>query len=598
MDSEEEDNTDYISSYNYYIYYHSIKPRDPRLPKPTYKISPDLDFIKGGIDKTLEEKDSVIESDSEARSDSVSNDNTPKSKQNDRELTRMMDMMKLQGESENINEFNRNNFSTQETDYTSNELKEAPQSKNKKKDSDGKMKMSSIIQSPLKNLTIYTDLAMNAPTDFQSFTTPSLNQNSNSNSNPFYPSKYTGGYNYNYNHNHNYNFNYNYHNINPPLDYMGMGPYYYNMNMPPTDVNNFGYYMNSNPNMSRDDINNPNNNNNNVNTNVYNGNKMSEKEYNQNQLNYLSLQQMKPFYPGNNHKNIISMNNENKQMNNFNHNFNNSNPNSAALPDLNVLLVNILDYCRDHSGSRIVQRKFEESTEEEKNQIMEVLLPHIYSLAKDLFGNYVIQKILEYSHLSKRKTQIMRELEGKIAELTLHMYGCRVIQKSIEIVDVEDARKIFREVKHLTLKCIEDQNGNHVIQKLIERLPTEDNLEIIKIIKGRSLDIAMHQYGCRVIQKIFEYCRETDYQSIMNDILNKVLLLCQDQYGNYVIQHIIEKQGGNKIYYIWDHIRSKVFDLSIHKFASNVVEKLLTYGNHKVRIEIIEEVISKDDQYR
>lgn len=43
-----EGNEDYISTYNYFIYYNSIKPRDPRLPKPTYTPMPDIDFIKEG----------------------------------------------------------------------------------------------------------------------------------------------------------------------------------------------------------------------------------------------------------------------------------------------------------------------------------------------------------------------------------------------------------------------------------------------------------------------------------------------------------------------------------------------------------------------
>jgi hypothetical protein len=55
IENENEDNNEYIGSYNYYIYYHSIKPKDPRLPKPTYKAMPDLDFIKGaGNEKHLE----------------------------------------------------------------------------------------------------------------------------------------------------------------------------------------------------------------------------------------------------------------------------------------------------------------------------------------------------------------------------------------------------------------------------------------------------------------------------------------------------------------------------------------------------------------
>ena len=55
--AETDDTEDYISSYNYFIYYNSIKPADPRLPKPTYKPKPNLDFIKESKDKEEEEDD-------------------------------------------------------------------------------------------------------------------------------------------------------------------------------------------------------------------------------------------------------------------------------------------------------------------------------------------------------------------------------------------------------------------------------------------------------------------------------------------------------------------------------------------------------------
>ena len=42
----EGDNSEYISSYNYYIYYNSLKPKDPRLPKPLYKPMPDIETMK------------------------------------------------------------------------------------------------------------------------------------------------------------------------------------------------------------------------------------------------------------------------------------------------------------------------------------------------------------------------------------------------------------------------------------------------------------------------------------------------------------------------------------------------------------------------
>jgi len=98
-------------------------------------------------------------------------------------------------------------------------------------------------------------------------------------------------------------------------------------------------------------------------------------------------------------------------------------------------LNHLIEYCKDHSGSRLIQKKYECGTDEEKTQIFDKIFPHTLNLAKDVFGNYVIQKILDNNTLDQEKnSQIMESLEGHIHELTLHMYGCRVIQKAIEVI--------------------------------------------------------------------------------------------------------------------------------------------------------------------
>jgi hypothetical protein len=56
IENEGEENNEYINSYNYWLYYNSIKPRDPRLPKPTYKPKPDIEFIKGHQNDKISEK--------------------------------------------------------------------------------------------------------------------------------------------------------------------------------------------------------------------------------------------------------------------------------------------------------------------------------------------------------------------------------------------------------------------------------------------------------------------------------------------------------------------------------------------------------------
>lgn len=51
----------------------------------------------------------------------------------------------------------------------------------------------------------------------------------------------------------------------------------------------------------------------------------------------------------------------------------------------------------DQYGSRFIQQKLETATTEEKTMVYEEIMPHALALMTDVFGNYVIQKVLEAS---------------------------------------------------------------------------------------------------------------------------------------------------------------------------------------------------------
>jgi pumilio RNA-binding family len=306
---------------------------------------------------------------------------------------------------------------------------------------------------------------------------------------------------------------------------------------------------------------------------------MNQVMYNPSQYN---INMVNKQYPNDYNMKRMTMDKENKQSYDL------------TITDVNELLTKIMDLCRDHNGSRLVQKMYSEANDEDKNRIFEKLFPHIQTLAIDVFGNYVIQKFFENSDKTKRK-QIIKVLEGNIFDLTLHMYGCRVIQKAIEVIEVDEIRSVLKEVKKDIKRCIEDQNGNHVVQKLIEKLPKGEHTEILKIIYGNCFELSTHQYGCRVIQRVFEFCREEEKEKLLDEILSRALELISDQYGNYVIQHIVEKRGAGKCGKIYEFLRGKIYDFSIHKFASNVVEKCLSLGNNSQRKEIVDEILNRED---
>jgi len=269
----------------------------------------------------------------------------------------------------------------------------------------------------------------------------------------------------------------------------------------------------------------------------------------------------------------------------------------------------IVEFCQDQNGSRFIQQRLEMGDAAEQEICMKELLPAIRKLRNDVFGNYVVQKLLDFGTPST-KLSIRQTLEGEVLPLSLQMYGCRVVQKALEALDEDDLPKMLREFHHNVLSCIHDQNGNHVIQKCIEVVSTKSkkalqngDIErskhlreqidfIIDDIMRNMMSLSCHPYGCRVVQRILEHCDEYKRLTVLDEIQKCHRKLLGDQYGNYVIQHVLQfgrTSDRDSILHII--VDTGLLGLARQKFASNVVEKLLKHGNGSHRRAVAREML-------
>jgi len=258
------------------------------------------------------------------------------------------------------------------------------------------------------------------------------------------------------------------------------------------------------------------------------------------------------------------------------------------------LISNITEIAQDQYGSRLIQRKLEVASVEEKQHAFKSIFQNMSQLTVDVFGNYVIQKFFEHGSVDQRRI-LAEQLIGQVLKLSLQMYGCRVVQKALDSVPIEQQVLLISELQGHVIQCIEDQHGNHVIQKCIERLPTDRINFIVEAFEGHASRMARHPYGCRVIQRLIEYCSSVQISSLLDEVLRWPENLATDQYGNYVVQHIIDQKDSRpgdreKILQI---VHENILDFSCHKYASNVVEKALTCGASEERELLIEMILGK-----
>ncbi|CAN4085053.1 unnamed protein product [Withania somnifera] len=268
---------------------------------------------------------------------------------------------------------------------------------------------------------------------------------------------------------------------------------------------------------------------------------------------------------------------------------------NARRIDLSDIAGRVVEFSVDQHGSRFIQQKLENCSIEEKASVFKEIFPHSSKLIADVFGNYVIQKFFEHGSHEQRK-MLACQLGGQMLPLSLQMYGCRVIQKALEVIDLDQKTELVHELNGHVMRCVRDQNGNHVIQKCIECIPTEKIIFIISSFQGQVAMLSTHPYGCRVIQRVLEHCSENSQsQCIVREILESAYALAQDQYGNYVTQHVLERGRPHERSQIIGKLAGNVVQLSQHKYASNVVEKCLEYGDSAARELLIEEILAESE---
>jgi hypothetical protein len=270
---------------------------------------------------------------------------------------------------------------------------------------------------------------------------------------------------------------------------------------------------------------------------------------------------------------------------------------------------NIVDLAKDKIRSRQLQRSLARGGSVFSEVIFTKVEPHIMQLVRDQHGNYLLQKLLEVISAEQFDT-VFNLLKDHLIALAKDAHGTRAVQK---IVEVSVARsRVDEMLEALPSQEVEELarniTGFHVIVKLLDTLPSAKANELLERLCGQSakvLTMAKDQWGCCVLKKCLDRSDGEMRDRLVDAVREHALELVQDAYGNYVAQHLIINRptaaataSGKPapVTLIIDAMKGNMFELSLHKFSSNVLEKCLQNSSDKDRNKIINEILNPPKQ--
>jgi hypothetical protein len=207
----------------------------------------------------------------------------------------------------------------------------------------------------------------------------------------------------------------------------------------------------------------------------------------------------------------------------------------------------------------------------------------------DSFGNYLIQKLLEYISNDLVQEFFMNIICPSFMEISLNPHGSRVIQKLlVRIYNVENLMNYFDKcLQNSMLEIFLNQSSTHIIIKYISLIKYPNNQIIYKFIVDNIYYIATHKHSCCTLQKCLEEGNNIQRKETLMSLAKISGELFADQYGNYAIQFALslKDEEVNKII-ISQYLGNFQKNIS-NKISSNVYEKVLEYCDFNTKQYII-----------
>jgi pumilio RNA-binding family len=140
--------------------------------------------------------------------------------------------------------------------------------------------------------------------------------------------------------------------------------------------------------------------------------------------------------------------------------------------------------------------------------LMNDILGAAGQLAKDQYGNYVVQHVLEHGQPEER-ARVVRALAGQVVELSRHKFASNVVEKCIQFCAKDDRAALINEVlgpsedgTDALLAMMTDCFSNYVVQRLMDFCDDEQKMRLIPRMRSHLGTVKKFSHGKHIASAV------------------------------------------------------------------------------------------------
>ncbi|XP_019171483.1 PREDICTED: pumilio homology domain family member 4-like [Ipomoea nil] len=197
-------------------------------------------------------------------------------------------------------------------------------------------------------------------------------------------------------------------------------------------------------------------------------------------------------------------------------------------------------------GTRVVQKLIETlKTRQQISLVVSSLEPGFLALIKDLNGNHVIQRCLQY--LTNGDSKFIFVAAAKYCvDIATHQHGCCVLQRCIAHATGEHRENLVAEISANGLLLAQDAFGNYVVQFIMELKIPSVTSKLMSHFEGNFVHLSTQKFSSHVVEKCLIVCDYKVQSKIIHELVSATHFeqLLQDPHANYVVQTALRISEG------------------------------------------------------